>query len=264
MEGMLRTCPARLNLLLQVSDRFQGPLGTRAPVSEAHLCALSGRATARQIEPVLLLKHHWGHGRNHGNRAFSNTFTNTIRKVTWHRRTKDIEWKWKCAIILQQTENYLEQHWRTSAFSHRAPPGIFRKLSALQFLSESSFSQFGRQALIALCKNCLKWTDLIENLPLLRQINAKTVGNIMKPKHINYKIITNTGHVIYRERYVRFHSQNAIYFKNNVTPASHRSVMLNITAWNGPDVFKNHYGPINWCKPPFSPVSFSSCHGATT
>ncbi len=27
MEGMLRTCPARLNLLLQFSDRFPGPLG---------------------------------------------------------------------------------------------------------------------------------------------------------------------------------------------------------------------------------------------
>lgn len=35
---MLRTCPARLNLLLQFSDRFPGPLGAWALVSKAHLC----------------------------------------------------------------------------------------------------------------------------------------------------------------------------------------------------------------------------------
>lgn len=38
MEGMLRTCPARLNLLLQFSDRFPGPLGPWVLVSKAHLC----------------------------------------------------------------------------------------------------------------------------------------------------------------------------------------------------------------------------------
>lgn len=37
MEGMLRTCPGRLDLLLQFSDRFAGPSGPEAPASQAHL-----------------------------------------------------------------------------------------------------------------------------------------------------------------------------------------------------------------------------------
>lgn len=56
IEGMLRACPARLNLLFQAPDRFPGPLGP------GHLClgssVLSGRVRAQQIETELLLKHH--------------------------------------------------------------------------------------------------------------------------------------------------------------------------------------------------------------
>lgn len=56
IEGMLRACPARLNLLFQAPDRFPGPRGP------GHLSlgssVLSGRVRAQQIETELLLKHH--------------------------------------------------------------------------------------------------------------------------------------------------------------------------------------------------------------